>query len=173
MFGTLAALWGFIGVFLLLSSAISRLAPMALALDFSQLSALHWLVLLSWLVFMGFAEGYRGFQKNFSPRVAARVRYLKQNPSLLRFIFAPLFCMGFFYTTRKRKIVSFSLTFCIIMLVIIVSYIPQPWRGIIDAGVVFGLVWGVISMFLYTVQAMVKNHFHHSPETPTNNSEGR
>lgn len=171
MFGSLAALWGFTGVFVLLSSAISRLAPTALALEFSQLSFVHWLALLFSLMFMGFAEGYRGFQKNFSPRVAARVRYLRHNPSLLRFILAPLFCMGFFYTTRKRKIVSFTLTFCIIMMVIIVSYIPQPWRGIIDAGVVFGLAWGVISMVLYTIEAMVKDHFHHSPETPCNNSE--
>ena len=59
MFGSLAALWGFTGVFVLLSSAISRLAPTALALEFSQLSFVHWLALLFSLMFMGFAEGSR------------------------------------------------------------------------------------------------------------------
>lgn len=168
--GVVAAIWGFVGIFILLASAIYRLAPMAFELPFGELSALHWAALLFSLVFMGFSEGYRGFQKNFSPRVAARIRYLRHHPTLLRTLLAPVFCMGFFYTTRKRKIVAFSLTTMIILLIILVHYIPQPWRGIIDAGVVLGLSWGLTSMAIYTIQAMVKDHFHHSPETPCNNT---
>jgi len=168
--GIFAALWGFIGVFLLLSSAIVRLAPMALEIPFAQIGAFHWIVLVLWIGVMAYSEGYKGFQKNFSPRVAARIRYLRHNPTWPRLILAPIFCMGFFYTTRKRKIVAFSLTAGIILLIILVHYIPQPWRGIIDAGVVVGLTWGLSSMTLYTIQAMIRDHFHHSPETPCDNT---
>lgn len=171
--GAIAAVWGFVGIFLLLSSAIFRLAPMALDLPFAQLDVYHWGILLPWMAFMAYSEGYKGFQKNFSPRVAARIRYLKHHPTLVRTLLAPVFCMGFFYTTRKRKIVAFSLTGGIILLIILVHYIPQPWRGIIDAGVVLGLTWGLISMTIYSIQAMVRDHFHHSPETPCNNTTGQ
>lgn len=168
--GMVAALWGFAGIFLLLSSAIYRLTPMALDIPFAEIGLFHWVVLVVWVLVMAYSEGYKGFQKNFSPRVAARIRYLRHHPTLVRLLLAPVFCMGFFYTTRKRKIVAFSLTTGIILLIILVHYIPQPWRGIIDAGVVVGLTWGLASMTLYTIQAMIRDHFNHSPETPCNNT---
>ena len=171
--GIVAALWGFAGIFLLLSSAIYRLTPMALDIPFAEIGLFHWVVLVVWVLVMAYSEGYKGFQKNFSPRVAARIRYLRHHPTLVRLLLAPVFCMGFFYTTPKRKIVAFGLTTGIILLIILVHYIPQPWRGIIDAGVVVGLTWGLTSMTLYTIQAMIRDHFNHSPETPCNNtSEG-
>ena len=166
MFGSIAALWGVIGMVLIFSSAVYRLAPMAFELPFAELSFGHWMALLSCLAFMGFAEGYRGFQQNFSPRAAARARYLRDNPTLIRLLLAPLFCMGFFHTTKKRKIVSYSLTAFIICLVILVHSIPQPWRGIIDAGVVLGLSWGLVSLLIFSIQALTQPDFAFSPETP-------
>jgi DMSO/TMAO reductase YedYZ heme-binding membrane subunit len=113
---------------------------------------------------MAYAEGYRGFQKGFSPRVAARAKYLKDKPDLMRSLLAPFFCMGYFHASRKRKIVSISLTIAIIGLVLMVGRVPQPWRGIIDVGVVIGLAWGIISLFIFTVQAFTSKEFKYSPE---------
>ena len=166
MLGSIAAVWGIVGVVALLSSAIYRLAPMALELPFADLSFGHWVALVFSLVFMGFAEGYRGFQQNFSPRAAARARYLRHHVTPTRLVLAPLFCMGFFHTTKKRKIVSYALTSFIILLIIVVHSIPQPWRGIVDAGVVLGLSWGTISLIVYGMKALTKEVFDVSPETP-------
>jgi uncharacterized membrane protein YkgB len=74
--------------------------------------------------------------------------------------------MGFFHTTKKRKIISYSLTSFIIVLIIVVHAIPQPWRGIVDAGVVLGLSWGTVSLLVYGVKALTKEAFDVSPETP-------
>jgi hypothetical protein len=118
---------------------------------------------------MAYAEGYRGFQKAFSPRVAARALYLKKNPCLLHVLLAPFFCMGFFHASRRRKITSFSVTSGIIVLILLVRLLPQPWRGIIDAGVVVGLAWGLISLIIFSYQAFTQKEFKYSPEVSERN----
>lgn len=131
-----------------------------------DLGVLHWIVLGVWTVFMAVGEGYRGFQKRFSPRTAARVRYLRDHPSGIRTLLAPFFCMGYFHARKKTQITAICLTLGIVLLVILVSFSPQPWRGIIDFGVLVGLAWGWISFLLYTLQALGRPDFPHSPETP-------
>lgn len=164
--GFLGAIWGFAGVFALLASAIIRLCPRAQEALLSDLSVLQWIIVIAWGIFMLIAEGYRGFQKKFSPRTAARVRYLRKNPTRVRVLLAPFFCMGFFCATKKTRIIAFSLTIAIILLVIMVKFVPQPWRGIVDFGVVLGLSYGLISFLVYTVKALFAPSFEVSPEVP-------
>ncbi len=132
----------------------------------SELSVLQWIIVVVWGIFMLIAEGYRGFQKKFSPRTAARVRYLKENPSWVRVLLAPFFCMGYFYAKKKTRIIAFSLTIGIILLILLVRFLPQPWRGIVDFGVVLGLSYGLISFFVYTAKALFAPSFKVSPEVP-------
>jgi hypothetical protein len=166
--GLIGAIWGIGGVLLLLTSAVWRLGPLALDSFSHDFSWYHWLSLALVIVLMAFAEGYRGFQQRFSPRVAARARYLKEHPRPLFVVFGPFFCMGYFHATRRRKITSISLTLGIIALVVLVRLLPQPWRGIIDAGVVTGLIWGVLSLIFFVFQAFTSDTFRHSPEVPVN-----
>ncbi|MEM1443580.1 MAG: hypothetical protein AAGF67_14640 [Verrucomicrobiota bacterium] len=165
--GIVGAIWGFTGVVALLSFAIVRLAPRAWEVLQSPLSALHWTFLILFAVFMLFAEGYRGFQKKFSPRTAARVRYLRDHPRALHVLLAPFFCMGYFFATRKTRITAIVLSLGIVLLVVLVRYLPTPWRGLIDFGVVLGLSYGVISFAAFTFQALRKPEFPHSPEVPS------
>lgn len=166
MIGYAAALWGLTGITVLLGSAIYRLGQIALDLVGQPLDWYHWLALVFSILFMGFAEGYRGFQCAFSPRVAARIRYLADNVTPLRLVLAPMFCMGFFHIQRRRQIVTICLTLGIIVLVQVVHMLDQPWRGIVDAGVVIGLAWGLISLLLFTLKAFFSSQFNHSPEMP-------
>lgn len=141
--------WGVAGVLALLLSAIGRLLPHALALRAESLAFVHWLALLVLLPFMAYAEGYRGFHRNFAPRVIARASYLRRHAHPFLSVFAPLFCMGFLHATAKRRIVSFCITGVIVLLVVLVRDIDQPWRGIIDAAVVLGLLLGVLSVLYH------------------------
>ncbi|MDA1290303.1 MAG: hypothetical protein O3C37_05430 [Proteobacteria bacterium] len=147
----LGMVWGIGGVLLLLIFAIFRLAPMALELENSSMSQLHWLALAFSVIYMAYAEGYKGFHLGFAPRVVVRARYLANNPRPLHVLLAPLFCMGYIYATRKRQILSFALTTMIICFVLIARSMPQPWRGIVDAGVVVGLVIGVLSIAYFLI----------------------
>ena len=132
----IAPLWGLAGVFLLLGFAVYRLTPRAVEAIGMGLGTWEWLALTVWTLFMAIAEGYRGFQKRFSPRVAARARYLRDQPARLRTILAPVFCMGYFHANRRTQITSISLTAAMIAAIILISFCSQPWRGIIDFGVV-------------------------------------
>jgi len=160
------AVWGVTGVILLLASAVYRLFNTALGALSSHWLWYHWVFLLFVIVFMAYAEGYRAFQQRFSPRVAARAKYLMNHPGFFRFIAAPIFCMGFFHATKKRKITSISVTAGIVILIILVRAVPQPWRGIIDLGVVVGLTWGIVSIIFFSMQAFSSKTFHYSPDVP-------
>ena len=164
--GRLAALWGVGGVVALLSMAIYGLAGISLDSFRFDYDWRHWLALIVNVIFMCYSEGYRGFQHAFSPRTAARARYLRDNPTLIRGILAPLFCMGYFQTTKRRLISVYLLTLGIVLLVAIFHQISQPWRGILDAGVVCGLLWGVTSLMWFALGALGKGEFCHSPELP-------
>ena len=124
---------------------------MALELVNSSMSQLHWLALAFSVIYMAYAEGYKGFHLGFARRVVVRARYLADNPRALHVLLAPLFCMGYIYATRKRQIVSFALTVMIICFVLIARSMPQPWRGILDAGVVVGLSLGVLSIAYFLI----------------------
>jgi len=119
---------------------------------------------------MAYSEGYKGFQLAFAPRVAARSLHLSQHPTLTRVLFAPLFVIGYFDATRRRMVASYLLTIMIILLIILVHQLQQPWRGIVDAGVVIGLGWGLVSMLYFIVRAFSTENFSYSPEIPATNT---
>lgn len=162
--GQIAAIWGLTGFSLLIGEALYKVMPWVIDLFSHPLSPMHWAILLLWCAFMGYSEGYKGFQQHYSPRFAARLLWLRQNPSRRNTLLAPLFCMCFIGTTRKRKIVAYCLTGFIVLLVVGIRMLPQPWRGIIDVGVVLGLGWGLASVYYFCWQALVNGRESADPE---------
>jgi hypothetical protein len=171
LLGRFGAVWGIGGVCLLLAYAVYRLSGIAMNAFVVDFQWYHWLVLISNTFFMAYSEGYKGFQLAFSPRVAARARHLLHHPQLLHVFLAPLFCMGYFHTTRRRLIVTYTIVFCILVFILIFQQISQPWRGILDVGVVVGLCWGLVSLIWFSFQAMAAKSFKYSPEIPQSNKE--
>ena len=168
--GALGVLWGIGGFSILMLFAIYRLGALALEAFFIGLEGHHWTILAGSVAFMAYAEGYRGFQKQFSPRFAARVRYLRDHPRLRDVLLAPFFCMGYYHSTRRRLISIYVLTVTIIGFIISFQYLGQPLRGLFDAGVVVGLTWGMISIVYFCSKALTEANYDHSPELPTETS---
>lgn len=162
----LAAAWGIAGVAGILVFAIVRLSPYVLDAVAGGLTPLQWLLLAASVGFMAWSEGYRGFQCRFSPRVAARALYLLLHPGPVRAVLAPVFCIGYFHARRRGLIAVWTGTGAIVVAVLLVQLCPQPWRGILDAGVVVGLGWGLVS-FLHMVRlTLAEGRYQHSPEMP-------
>lgn len=159
-------MWGFSGVVALLGYAVYRLVPRAAEALNTPLTPVQWVFLIGFALFMLVAEGYRGFQKKFSPRTAARVKYLHDHPGILHVILAPFFCMGYFHAKRKTRITAIALTAGIVLLVVLVGYLPAPWRGLVDFGVVLGISYGILSLVVFTAKAFLEKDFPHSPEVP-------
>jgi hypothetical protein len=62
--------------------------------------------------------------------------------------------MGLFGATRRRLIVSWCLYAGLVVVIVSVRQVPQPWRGVIDAGVVAGLALGVLAVLYYVALAL-------------------
>ena len=143
--GVIAAVWGAAGLMALLGFAVVRLAAVVLdGLD-ADWQRMHVAVAAANAVFMAWSEGYRGFQLRFSPRGAARVKWLLENPSAVRVALAPLFVLGYFGAPRGRIVATYALTLGIVVAIVLVHALPQPWRAALDIGVVIGLAWGMAS----------------------------
>jgi hypothetical protein len=164
--GVVGATWGALGVLALLLFAIYRLGQPAVAAIEAGLTPGEWLAAVAITLFMAYAEGYRGFQLKFSPRTAARIRYLRDRPDPVRSLLAPLVAMGYLHATRRRRIGSVLLTLGIILAIVLVRQLDATWRGIVDAGVVVGLIWGVVSLVFYLVRALARERYDVSPEVP-------
>ncbi len=150
------ASWGIAGVIAVVGRAVVSLTPIALEpIRAGQLGLWHWVVLVAWVATNAYAEGVVGFHQKFSPRTVDRALYLGRNPSVGRVLLAPAFCMGLFQATRRVVIVSRSVVIGIVLLVVTIGQLAQPWRGIIDAGVVVGLALGLLSLSYLFVRAVL------------------
>lgn len=145
--------WAVLGVVLFLLQAVGRLVGYTLE-ALPTLTALQWGIVGVWVPFMIWSEGHRGFYKRFSPVAVKRALWLARNPAPVRVIFAPFFAMGFFSATRRRLITSWGLTAAIAVIVVVVKQVPQPWRGIVDSGVVVGLLYGTATVVIWAVRGL-------------------
>ena len=146
------ALWGVLGFAAILVQAVVGLFPKAVEpIQDGSLTVLQIALYVLWVGFMAYSEGYKGFQKHMSPRVAVRSMYAARNPRPILVVLAPLFCMGLFHATRRRLITSWVILIGVVILVIGVRQLDQPWRGIVDGGVVIGLAWGFLATMYYAI----------------------
>jgi hypothetical protein len=160
-------LWGVLGFAAILGRAIWQLAPIAYEpIRDGALSGAQIAVYVLWVAFMLYSEGYKGFQRQLSPRVVARGLHLARHPRLAHALLAPFFCMGLFHATRKRLITSWAVLIGIVGLVVAVRQLDQPWRGIVDGGVVLGLSWGLVAMLVYLVLGLMGRELPVPPDLP-------
>ena len=165
--GLLGAFWGVGGFAAVLVVTIYRLTPGAIDTFSNDLQWYHWSALIVSALLMAYLEGYRGFQRGLAPRIAARAKYVAQHPNMLRVVLSPLFCVGYFQATRRRKISAYALTVAIGGLIVLVRLLGDPWRGIVDIGVVVGLSWGLLSLLAMSARAFGSDGFAHPPEVPS------
>lgn len=148
--------WAVLGVVLLIGQALWRLMPFAWEAVSGSLSTFQWSVCIGWVVVNAYSEGYKGFHKKFSPKVTRRAMNLAKGPSWLRVVFAAPYSMGLFAADRRTKTVGWAVVLLIVAAILLVRRLDQPWRGIIDAGVVVGLVLGLLSLFVHAASVWSK-----------------
>ena len=85
---------------------------------------------------------------------------------MARTLLAPLFLMALVEATRRRLIINWLLVVVITALVLALRRTPQPYRGIVDAGVVAGLVWGTLATLYFCLAALRGRPIAGDPELP-------
>lgn len=149
--------WGLLGVLALLGRALWRMTPIALEpLATDSLSSAQLGLYALWVIFNGYGEGYRAFQKAFCPRVVARAHHLATHPTWIRGLLAPLYCLSLFHANRKGLTVAWVMVAVIFVLVQVLGVTPQPWRGIVDGGVVVALGWGCVALLVFAVNTLLR-----------------
>jgi hypothetical protein len=147
--------WGVAGVLALFVRALLRLTPMAWQpISTRSLTGFQIALYVLWVIFNAYSEGYRAFQKSFCPRVVGRAYHLAQNPKPLRALLAPAYCLSLFHANRRGLIVAWTMLVVIAGLVALLRITPQPWRGIVDGGVVVALTWGAIAMLVMAFRTL-------------------
>jgi hypothetical protein len=155
------SLWGSLGVVYILAKAVKRVLPIALEPITGSLllTPIQWSCYAASCLFFAYAEGYKGFQCKFSPLVVKRsfslVMGTPQGNNVLNYVLAPLYSMGLMNATKKRMIVSWSVSMGVTALVVVVKRLPGVWRCILDAGVVVGLTYGSASILWLFLKAIV------------------
>lgn len=137
-----------------LAWAVYRLLPYALTALTSELSLWQWSVVVLWTVFMVVSEGYDGFQKRLVPRVLTRATQLARQGDWVEIVLAPLYCFGYIRAWRRQLLVSYGVVAAIVVAVVVVHQLPQPYRGMVDIGVVAGLNYGVVALLVCALRVM-------------------
>ncbi len=161
LIGVLAATWGLVGFGALLVEALVRLIPRGLTLEDHAFTTGQLVAFGGILLFFSAIEGYGGFQRSFAPRAAMRAALLLdegRGQGWLRLVLAPLFCMALIGAKQRRLIVNWCLFVGIIAMIAIVMRLPEPWRAMVDAGVVVGLTWGLVATAVFGVRALLLGH---------------
>jgi hypothetical protein len=159
-------LWGAGGVVVFLSYAIKGLVPFFLASLESVEGPMHHAGYAASVTLIGYAEGYKAFQRAFSPRVVARALWISSSKRPLLVALAPIVCMGLLHATKRRLISSWCVLFGVTLLVVLVRFLEQPWRGIVDAGVIVGLTWGTIAIVIFMGSALRGAPLSVPPDVP-------
>lgn len=161
------ACWSVLQVVSILANAIKRLLPVAMEpLIQNDLQPFQWAMFVGWSIYMAYVEGYQAFQLKFSPLVVKRAFGLSSHLNPLNCILAGPYAMGLFGATKKRMIVSWSITAGVFALVKIVKRLPYPYRAIVDAGVVVGLSYGTLSILWQSARAFLGYEPDVDPQYP-------
>lgn len=163
-------LWASGGVVLLIGQALYRLSTIAYeALSSGTMTQTQWVICIVWSLSNCYMEGYKGFHTKFVPRVVARAHHLAHNPFQPAVLLAPLFSMAFFHSARRGKAAAWGVTFAVLLAIFAVRQLPQPWRGIIDAGVVAGLGVGILSLIAAILSRLAGKRPTGDPQLPETN----
>lgn len=171
----LSSLWGTGGFCYILLRSIRKIFPIAadpFAAASTPLSNFHLAAYIFTCLWFAYVEGYKGFHLKFSPLVVSRSLTLQPGKSsFLHILFAPLYSMGLFHAKKKRVIVSWSVTFGVAAIVAAVKRLPYPWRNIVDAGVVVGLTYGMLSILIGYVVALNTGKRPADPALPSSSDK--
>lgn len=137
-------------VALMLLEAVYRLGVRALLTVREGLTLAQWCVLFLSILGFAYGEGYRALHRRFAPHVIARAVELAntENAGLRSWLSSPLYVLCLVRAEPaelRRAWVSVAL---IASAVLIVRRLPEPYRGMIDAGVAVALCIGLGSLLI-------------------------
>jgi len=143
--------WALVGVAALLGNAVVRLGGRGLDTVRDGLSTGEWAVLAAVCVLFVYVEGVRALQRKWVPFVVARIEALGRRSPLLHRVLAPLHVMALVGGPGRTMLRAWTGVAAVLVAILVLRQVPDPWRGIVDVGVAAALGWGLLVLLLQAV----------------------
>jgi len=141
--GRLASAWAIAGVSGLFGMAVARLGSRGLEGVAPGLSTLEWIVLGALVVLFVVGEGWAALQRKWVPRVVERARALRETDVVRHRLLAPLYGMSLIGGGAGNRRRAWAGVAAVVLAVVLVRLLPDPWRAMIDLAVASALCWGL------------------------------
>lgn len=142
----LVGAWALAGVAALFLEAIYNLGRRGIATVQAGLAPLEWAVLLLLTGAFVYGEGVRALQRKWVPRVLGRCAAVARERAWWLRLLAPLYAMGLVGGTAGTRFRASLGVAAVVVAVLVVRSLPEPWRGIIDLAVAAALLWGLVAL---------------------------
>lgn len=148
--------FGLFVVAVTLAEASLRLGARALVTVHAGLSLQEYAWLFVSVAAFGYGEGYRALHRRFVPHVIERAIELARSElrGVRGFALSGLYVLCLVHAERRVLLKAWLSVALIVCAVVIVKALPEPYRGIIDAGVAVALGIGLGSLILGYVAAV-------------------
>ncbi|MET0389336.1 MAG: hypothetical protein ABW321_25405 [Polyangiales bacterium] len=140
--------WAVGALAVLFLEAIVRLGGRGLTTLASGLSALEAAAMTALTLLFAYGEGYRALHRHFVPNVLARLARLPPpgQLSFTRWLLAPFYALGLAHVDGPSLRRGWASVAAIVLAIVVVRALPEPWRGIVDASVAVALSIGLLSL---------------------------
>lgn len=146
--------WAVTGVAIMLLEAVLRLGERAVRTIEAGLDGVQTATLVVVVAAFAYGEGYRALQRRFAPAVVERALEAgRRHASLAHDLAAPLYALRLFGAPQREVRVAWLGVALIVVAIVIVRALPDPWRGIVDAGVAVALAWGTLALVVSFARA--------------------
>lgn len=131
------------GVAAVFIEAIVQLSRRGVATLRAGLDPLEWLAFALLFVAFVYGEGVRALARRWVPAMLARARALGPASPLHEKLLAPLYAMSLIDASARTLVRAWIGVALIVLAVLAVRALPEPWRGIVDAAVAAALLVGL------------------------------
>ena len=143
-----AVAWALLGACALLGSAAVRLGFRGFEAVRTGLTPIESVVLVILVAVFAIGEGWGALQRRWVPDVVRRARRLDRRAPTHHRALAPLFGMGLIGGTRDARRRARRGVYAVLIAIMAVRMLPEPWRGMVDLSVAGALAWGTLALLL-------------------------
>ncbi|HTQ03279.1 MAG TPA: hypothetical protein VMI54_05460 [Polyangiaceae bacterium] len=139
-------LWSSGVVLLTLADGAYRTGLRALYTVERGLTRGEWLALAASVVLFTFGEGHAVLARRFAPAVVARAFSSTAPNGRAALVLGPLHALALARVTWREALRNWAVLAVIAGAIHAVRALPEPWRGVVDAGVFAALLWGSLAL---------------------------
>lgn len=151
---SVAGHWALIGIALLLGKAVMRLGWRGWIVLSDGVTAFQGFVAVLLVGAFLYGEGMLALERRWVPSLLHRVDRLPDEGNRWNRLGAPLYAMSLIGAPAKTLVRAWAGVGAIVVAVLVVRALPDPWRAMIDLAVAAALAWGLLAL----VRAVVRSY---------------